>query len=274
MGTDPRRTPESQSERGRFPPAGSRTPGRLCSCLLPAEPDHRGTRQGVHDPSCSLLRRAGVVGGVTLTIVPVTFRQACAFIATHHRHHQPPRGLKFAIGIADSDGDLAGVATVGRPVARHMDDGRTVEVTRTCTRDVRNANSMLYAASWRAARALGYHRMITYTQHGETGASLRAAGLQPVAHLRARPGWNTPSRPRSRSGSDDTPRTRWEIRRKLAGSARPSSESGTGIPCAPADFNGTAGPLSNVSRRAATSAYGRQARTHPGSRHIDAAAGR
>jgi hypothetical protein len=106
-----------------------------------------------------------------LRIVPVTFRQACAFIAEHHRHHRPPRGMKFAVGVA-RDGRLVGVATIGRPVARVLDDQRTVEVTRTCTLGDPGANSMLYGAAWRAARALGYHRMITYTQHGESGASL------------------------------------------------------------------------------------------------------
>lgn len=149
---------------------------------------------------------------MSLTIVPITFRQACSFIAGHHRHHRPPRGIKFAIGVADGD-TLVGVATAGRPVARHLDDGHTIEVTRTCTTGTRNANSMLYGAAWRAARAMGYHKLITYTQDGEGGASLRAAGLQPVAHLPARPGWHTPSRPRQPHDTDQIARTRWEIHR-------------------------------------------------------------
>jgi hypothetical protein len=146
-----------------------------------------------------------------LVIVPVTFRQACAFVEAYHRHHRPPRGMKFTIGVA-ADGVLEGVAIVGRPVARHLDDGRTVEVTRTCTRGVSNANSMLYGAAWRAARAMGYQRMVTYTQEGESGASLRAAGLLPVARLRARPGWHSPARARQSCGVDQVERTRWEIR--------------------------------------------------------------
>lgn len=148
---------------------------------------------------------------MSLTIVPVTFRRACEFIATHHRHHRPPRGIKFAVGVT-VDGELVGVATVGRPVARHMDDGLTVEVTRTCTSGEPNANSKLYGAAWRVARGMGYRRLITYTQEGETGASLRAAGLVPTAALRPRPGWTTRSRPRESRGVDDVRRTRWEIR--------------------------------------------------------------
>jgi hypothetical protein len=150
-------------------------------------------------------------GSVTLTIVPLTFRQACAFIAAHHRHHPPPRGMKFALGVA-AHGALVGVATVGRPVARLLDDGWTAEITRTCTLGTRNANSMLLGAAWRAARAMGYRTVITYTQLGESGASLRAAGFTRAAHLPSRRGWDTPSRPRAVSAEDHIPRIRWEIR--------------------------------------------------------------
>ena len=125
---------------------------------------------------------------MTLEVVPVSFRQACAFIAAHHRHHKPPAGMKFCLGVT-ADGVLAGVATVGRPVARAYDDGYTLEVNRTCTNGTPNANSMLYGAAWRAARALGYRRLITYTQAGESGASLRAAGWRVVAELSPRPNW-------------------------------------------------------------------------------------
>jgi hypothetical protein len=146
-------------------------------------------------------------------IVPVTFRQACAFIAQHHRHHKPPAGMKFCLGIS-VDGELAGVATVGRPVARAYDDGLTLEVNRTCTNGGRNINSMLYGAAWRAAKALGYRRLITYTQAGETGASLRAAGWQIVAELPARPSWAESSRKlraiRDPEGPGGIQRSLWE----------------------------------------------------------------
>nr|WP_239071188.1 XF1762 family protein [Amycolatopsis sp. SID8362] len=145
-----------------------------------------------------------------MTIVPLTFRQACEFIDAHHRHHRPPRGMKFAIGVARG-GELVGVATAGRPVARCLDDGITLEVTRSCTVGEPNANSKLYGAVWRAARAMGYLRLVTYTQAGESGASLRAAGLVPVADLRPRSGWTTTSRPRQPRGVDGVRRTRWEI---------------------------------------------------------------
>lgn len=126
---------------------------------------------------------------MALSIVPVTFREACAFVERLHRHNKPPRGHKFSIGVRGEDGALAGVAMAGRPVARHFDDGLTLEVNRTCTDGTHNANSILYGAIWRAAKAMGYMRCITYTQHDESGASLRAAGWTRVKDLPARGSW-------------------------------------------------------------------------------------
>jgi hypothetical protein len=116
----------------------------------------------------------------------------------------------FQIGAADGDGVLRGVLMAGRPVARHFDDGLTLEVNRSATDGTRNANSMLYAAAWRAAAALGYRRLITYTQAGESGASLRGAGWRVVAERPARRGWDVPSRPRRLRGTDGVQRTLWE----------------------------------------------------------------
>ena len=145
-----------------------------------------------------------------LHLVPVRFKAAASFVAMWHRHHQPPVGMVFATGVADEAGVLRGVAIVGRPVARHLDNGQTLEVTRTATDGTANANSMLYGAAWRAARALGYTRLITYTQAGESGASLRGAGWRVIAQRPANPGWDRPSRPRHLTGAENIPRTLWE----------------------------------------------------------------
>jgi hypothetical protein len=126
-----------------------------------------------------------------------------------HRHHDPPPGHKFSVGVAD-DTRLVGVAMVGRPVARHYDDGRTLEVNRTATDGTRNANSMLYRACWQVTKNLGYRRLITYTQAGESGASLRGAGWRIVAARPQRAGWDAPSRPRDDKGVDGIARTLWE----------------------------------------------------------------
>lgn len=129
------------------------------------------------------------VGSHELDIVPVTLRRAQAFVAEHHRHNSAPRGHKFSIGLARGD-ELVGVLICGRPIARSFDDGFTIEVARTCLIDgVGNGNSMLYGAAWKAARAMGYRRIITYTQQGESGSSLRAAGYRVIAERPARASW-------------------------------------------------------------------------------------
>lgn len=146
-----------------------------------------------------------------LVIVPTTRDEACAFIEQHHRHHGRPAGYLFAVAVAHEDGGVVGVATVGRPVSRALQDGWTCEVTRSCTDGAPHANSALYGAAWRAARALGYRRCLTYTQHGESGASLRAAGWVAVAELEPRGGWDMPSRRRVDRHPTRVGRTRWEI---------------------------------------------------------------
>ena len=110
-----------------------------------------------------------------LSLVPVSLKDANAFVAEHHRHHKPTRGHKFSFG-CECDGQLVGVVIAGRPVSRYLDDGRTLEVNRLCTTGEKNACSMLYGAAARAAKAMGYHKIITYTLDSEPGASLRAAG--------------------------------------------------------------------------------------------------
>jgi hypothetical protein len=124
-----------------------------------------------------------------LRIIPVTWRQACDFSNKVHRHHSEPRGCKFAVGVVDQNAVLHGVALCGRPISRVLDDGFTIEVNRTATDGFPNANSALYGACWRIASAMGYQRLVTYTQSGESGISLRAAGLRHVRSLNPRGSW-------------------------------------------------------------------------------------
>ena len=110
-----------------------------------------------------------------LNLIPVSLSEANAFVAKYHRTHKPVTGHKFSIGCM-KDGRLVGVAIVGRPVSRHLDNGLTLEVTRLRTTGEKNACSMLYVAAARAAKAIGYRKIITYTLDTEDGASIRAAG--------------------------------------------------------------------------------------------------
>jgi hypothetical protein len=151
-----------------------------------------------------------------LSIRPVTFREACAFVAEKHRHNKPPRGHKFSVGLFTSLGIMVGVGMAGRPVARHFDDGFTLEVNRTCTDGSPNANSMIYGALWRAGKAMGYRRVITYTQADESGASLKGAGFVKVKELAARASWADSSVKRKDTcdqvGNGGVARILWEIR--------------------------------------------------------------
>jgi hypothetical protein len=114
---------------------------------------------------------------VSLSVVPLTLIEARRYVAEHHRHNEPPIGHRFSIGIRDGD-DLVGVVIAGRPVARALDDGLTMELLRLTTTGSRNACSKLYGAACRASFAMGYRRVITYTLEDESGVSLRAAGFR------------------------------------------------------------------------------------------------
>lgn len=115
-----------------------------------------------------------------LLVVPCEFDEASAFVLRHHRHHKPPCGHKFSLAVADEANEVRGVCMVGRPVARGNDDGWTLEVTRVATDGTPNACSALYGAAWRATKALGYRRLITYVLTDEPGTSLKASGWRCV----------------------------------------------------------------------------------------------
>jgi hypothetical protein len=128
-------------------------------------------------------------GQQRLTVIPITWREACVFIRAHHRHHGEPRGQKFAIGVVDEAGTLRGVATCGRPISRALNDWFTLEVNRTCTDGCPNANSALYGACARIAVSMGYRRIITDIQADEPGISLRAAGYERGTERKPRGNW-------------------------------------------------------------------------------------
>jgi hypothetical protein len=143
-----------------------------------------------------------------LAIVPLTLTEANAYVERHHRHSVPTVGHKFSVGAAVGE-RIVGVAITGRPISKALQDGWTLEVLRVCTDGEPNACSMLYATCWRACRAMGYRKVITYTRQDEAGTSLIAAGWRIVGEVKAR-SWHTPSRPRvDRDERQD--RFRWEV---------------------------------------------------------------
>lgn len=144
-----------------------------------------------------------------LQIVPCSVQDAREFVRQYHRHHPPPLSGLFAVAVAAETENICGVAIVGRPVARGNQDGWTAEVTRVATNGHHNACSALYGACWRAARALGYRKLITYTLATEPGISLRAAGWRVVGEVKGR-SWHCASRPRvDKHPTQD--KLRWEV---------------------------------------------------------------
>lgn len=141
-----------------------------------------------------------------LELQPVSKFEADEFIRAHHAHHPPTQGWKF--GIAVNDGEkIVGVVTVGRPVARYLNDGETLEVTRCCTDGTKHVASMLYAAARRAVKAMGYARLITYTLAEERGTSLLAAGWKPLYETHGG-SWSCAKRPRL-DKHPTTPKKMW-----------------------------------------------------------------
>lgn len=145
-----------------------------------------------------------------LDLTPITLAEANAFVTEYHRHHKPVVGHKFSIGLHDGE-RVRGVVIVGRPVARNNDNGWTLEVNRCCTDGVKNGCSMLYGAAWRAAKALGYRRLITYTLPEEGGASLRASNWRLIGE-RGGGTWNLPNNGRPRVDLHPTQaKLLWEV---------------------------------------------------------------
>ena len=143
----------------------------------------------------------------TLTLRPISFRAACAFIKREHSHLSPPQG--WLCGVAVYDGDrLCCVATMGRPSARKLDDGITCEITRVASDRTPHCASKAIAALTRAAFALGYTKVVSYTRADEEGTCYMAAGWTAVATSKGGE-WTRPSRER-KSAEQPCLKVRWE----------------------------------------------------------------
>jgi hypothetical protein len=141
-------------------------------------------------------------------IATCTLKDANQFVETLHRHHKAVVGHKFSLKLVNKKGTVIGVVIVGRPVARRLDNGTTVEVTRLVTDGSPNACSALYGAASRAATHLGYDKIITYILESEPGTSLKASGWEFTGTTPGKT-WSVPSRPRE-DKHPTVPKQRWE----------------------------------------------------------------
>lgn len=144
---------------------------------------------------------------MSIRTVPVSLQQANDFVLKYHRHNKPVRGCKFCIG-AEKDGKLVGVAIVGRPVARNLDDGKTAEILRVCTDGTLNVNSFLYARCKRICQLMGYERVVTYTLKEESGASLRAVNAKKECSVKPDT-WDRKNRKRKHQPVYEKEKIRW-----------------------------------------------------------------
>lgn len=117
-----------------------------------------------------------------LKAIPIELKTANDFVNRLHRHHDAVYRDKFRIGCVNDNGILIGVVQLGRPVARYLDDGKTIEVVRLCTDGTRNVCSFLYARAARIAREMGYtnrdefeHDLADYLWDCEDGAAMTDA---------------------------------------------------------------------------------------------------
>lgn len=144
-----------------------------------------------------------------LRVVPCSNGRAAEVVDLWHRHHGSSVQARFSLAVVDESGLVRGVAMVGRPVARMLDDGWTLEVNRVATDGTANACSALYGAARRVAKELGYAKLITYLRQDEPGVSMKASGWTFEQEIRAR-SWNMPSRPRT-DKTEIVRRTRWSV---------------------------------------------------------------
>lgn len=144
-----------------------------------------------------------------LIAVPVELKEANEYVAKLHRHHDPVYRDKFRLACIDADGEIHGVIQAARPVSRHMDDGRTIEVVRCCSDGTKNVCSFLYSRVARIAKEMGYAKIITYILESEDGTSLRAAGWKFAADVKGDRSWDCPSRPR-KTTAPTCAKQRWE----------------------------------------------------------------
>ncbi len=112
---------------------------------------------------------------MSLTIRPISLKDANAYVIANHRHHDKATGHKFSLAVYDGD-RLCGVAIVGHPQSRMIDNANVLEVLRLCTDGTYNACSILYGRCARVGKEMGYQKIITYILESELGSSLKACG--------------------------------------------------------------------------------------------------
>jgi hypothetical protein len=142
---------------------------------------------------------------------PISLKSANNFVSQYHRHNKPVAGHKFSIGLTDDTGQLIGVGICGRPVARMLDDSKTLEISRVCViPEHKNANSMIYGRLVKIARLFGFEKIITYSLTTESAATMKAIGAVKENTVKPRE-WSCPSRQRKSQDIYKSEKIRWSL---------------------------------------------------------------
>ncbi len=146
-----------------------------------------------------------------MIIVPLTLRVANDFIEKWHRHscRTSNDGGKYAIGL-EHEGELVGVAIVGRPIARLLAIDGAAELLRLCTSPAapKGSGSKLYSRAKRIWQLMGGTKFHTYTLTAEGGATMRGAGVHEGVAAGGKQ-WSNAKRPRAIKAIYDEPKFRW-----------------------------------------------------------------
>jgi hypothetical protein len=150
-----------------------------------------------------------------MRIIPMTLKVANDFVEAHHRHSARTSndGGKFAIGL-EHDGQLVGVAIVGRPIARMLQQRQEfpAELLRLCTSPAcpKGGGSKLYSRAKRIWQLMGGTHWHTYTLDKESKATMRGVGFKDDDAVQVKGAqWDREKRRRSKKAIHDEPKLRW-----------------------------------------------------------------
>jgi hypothetical protein len=149
-----------------------------------------------------------------LELKPISLRTANDFVDHHDPFYGRVPGCKFSVG-GYIGAQLVGVVIVGRPKARHLDDGWTLELTRVSAKGNTVVAAKLIEAATAAAFALGTRYVLSYRLASEDGEAFRAAGwdrleMGGVPMEFGGGEWSRPSRQRDLLLSPIDRKHRWE----------------------------------------------------------------
>lgn len=113
---------------------------------------------------------------MSFKVIPISIKDANAFVIRHHRHNSKVRAAKYCIA-ALKNNTIVGVLVASIPNSRLLNDRLTIEFVRVCTDGTKNAISFLVSKGRRIAQSMGYQKIITYTLQEEYGASMKASGF-------------------------------------------------------------------------------------------------